>query len=134
MTFVAKRIRRYYGREAEVLHPPVDTDFFTPGGESRGDYVLAVAALAPYKRAGLAVAACERLGLELRIVGEGPEAERLAREPGPRVMLLGRVDGGMRPHPTWSACCPGGRYRRRNNGRRGGDPAGRPYKSWMCVI
>ncbi len=92
-SFVAKRIRRYYGREAEVLHPPVDTDFFTPGGESRGDYVLAVAALAPYKRADLAVAACERLGLELRIVGEEPEAERLAREPGPRVRLLGRVDG-----------------------------------------
>ncbi len=89
---VAARIRRYYGREAEVVHPPVDVDFFTPGEGRRGAYCLAAAALAPYKRLDLAVAACERLGTELRIAGDGPEIERLRRLAGPRTAILGRVD------------------------------------------
>ncbi len=91
-SFVAERIRRYYGRESDVLAPPVDTDFFTPGEEERRGHVLAVAALAPYKRVDLAVAACEKLGLELRIVGEGPARERLAGKPTVHTRLLGRVD------------------------------------------
>ncbi len=101
-TFVAQRIRSYYGREAEVLHPPVDVDFFTPGPVSEkgekaekgqeGDYALMVTALAPYKRVELAIAACDRLGLELRIVGEGPERENLERLGSPQARFLGRVD------------------------------------------
>jgi glycosyltransferase involved in cell wall biosynthesis len=92
---VARRIRTYYGRDAEVLHPPVDVDTFTPavsasGGE-RG-YCLMVSALAPYKRVELAIAACERAGMELRIVGDGPERERLAALAGPRTRFLGHVD------------------------------------------
>ena len=81
--FVAGRIRRYYGRDAEVVHPPVDVDFFTPGRAAAegggGGYCLRVSALAPYKRLELAIAACDQLGLELRVVGDGPERERLAR-------------------------------------------------------
>ncbi len=90
-SFVAERIRRYYGRSAEVVPPPVDTDFFTPGEGGRGDYCLYVSALAPYKRIDLAVAACGRLGLELRIVGDGPERGRLERQAAGAVRLLGRV-------------------------------------------
>ncbi|MGH7529222.1 MAG: heavy metal translocating P-type ATPase, partial [Gemmatimonadales bacterium] len=92
--FVAQRIRRYYGRDAEVVHPPVDVDFFTPAPDAPetrrgpsapgapgapGGYCLAVAAFAPYKRLEWAIAACERLGVDLKIVGDGPERERLAR-------------------------------------------------------
>ncbi len=79
--FVALRIRRYYGREAQVLAPPVDVDFFTPGPsqEPIRPYALAVSALAPYKRVDIAISACARSGLDLRIVGEGPERERLGR-------------------------------------------------------
>jgi len=91
--FVAGRIRRYYGREADVLAPPVDVEFFTPGPAADSGYALAVSALAPYKRIEVAIAACERLGLELRIVGEGPERERLGRRAGPRIRFLGRVGG-----------------------------------------
>ncbi len=95
-TFVAQRIRSYYGREAEVLHPPVDVDFFTPGPPSQkgqeGEYALMVTALAPYKRVELAIAACDRLGLELRIVGQGPERENLERLGSPHARFLGRVD------------------------------------------
>jgi glycosyltransferase involved in cell wall biosynthesis len=90
--FVADRIRRYYGREAEVLAPPVDTDFYSPGaGSADREYCLAVAALAPYKRVEVAIAACEELGRELIVVGTGPERERLERLAGPRARLLGGV-------------------------------------------
>jgi len=92
--FVADRIRRYYGRDAEVLHPPVDTDFYTPGDEpsTSGDYLLAVAALSPYKRLAEAIGACESLGVELRIVGDGPQRAELEALAGPHTRLLGHVD------------------------------------------
>jgi glycosyltransferase involved in cell wall biosynthesis len=99
-SFVARRIRSYYGREAEVLHPPADVEYFTPGSPGtpgkvkaeETDYCLMVSALAPYKRIDLAIAACDRLGLELRIVGDGPERERLAELAGPRTQFLGHVE------------------------------------------
>jgi len=89
--FVAERIRRYYRREAEVLHPPVDCDFFTPGEAGARGHCLMVAALAPYKRIEIAIAACGRLGLELVVVGFGPERERLERLAGPRARFVGTV-------------------------------------------
>ena len=97
--FVAQRIQTYYGRPAEVVHPPVDVDFFTPGPEKNGKkanqegYCLMVSALAPYKKVEEAMAACEKLGMELRVVGEGPERKRLATMAGPNVRFLGKVDG-----------------------------------------
>jgi glycosyltransferase involved in cell wall biosynthesis len=98
--FVAARIWRYYRRTADVVAPPVNTEFHTPADEQRGGYALAVAALAPYKRLDLAIEACLRSGVELRIVGDGPDrgrlerlAERLARAaPASAIRFLGRVD------------------------------------------
>ena len=96
--FVARRIETYYGRSAEVVHPPVDVDFFTPAcgrdsrkGKTEPDYCLMVSALAPYKRVELAMAACEKMGLELRIVGEGPERKRLSGIAASNVRFLGKV-------------------------------------------
>ena len=128
-SFVARRLRRYYGRDSEVLHPPVDVAGFSsvrseqteastgsnhpissPSDLSgrddapnepiaaeqstagKGDYALAVSALVPYKRLDLAIQAAERAGLELRIVGTGPEAGRLAAMCRRHARLLGRVD------------------------------------------
>lgn len=95
-SFVARRIRRYYDRGADVLAPPVDIDAFRggEGGEAEpetGDYALAVSALVPYKRIDLAIRACESRGLELRIVGTGPEEARLRALGGRHTRLLGRV-------------------------------------------
>lgn len=92
-SFVAGRIFKYYGRQAEVLPPPVDVDYFTPGPGPRGDYAVMVAALAPYKMVDVAIQACERLGLPLVVVGEGPERARLEALAGPRTRLAGRVTG-----------------------------------------
>ncbi len=90
--FVASRIKRYYGRDADVLAPPVDVDAFADNSPAAGEaYALVVTALAPYKRIEVAIEACNRLGLELRIVGTGPEHKRLRRLAGSGTRLLGRV-------------------------------------------
>jgi glycosyltransferase involved in cell wall biosynthesis len=89
--FVAQRIRTYYGREAEVVPPPVEVDFFTPGPAPETGYALAVSALAPYKKLEVAIAACDRLGLELRIVGAGPERQRLEHLGSARTRWMGQV-------------------------------------------
>jgi len=93
--FVAQRIASYYDRPAEVVPPPVDVDFFTPGGEKEPaeGFALMVSALAPYKKVDLAIAACDRLGVPLAIVGEGPERARLEGLAGPKTRFLGRVEG-----------------------------------------
>jgi len=85
---VRARIERYYGREAQIIYPPVDTDFFTPGGKQEG-YYLIVSALVPYKRIDLAVEAFNRLGLPLLIIGTGPEMENLKRLAKGNVEFLG---------------------------------------------
>lgn len=90
--FVAERIATYYRREATVIHPPVDTEFYTPGEGQGGDYCLFVSALAPYKKVDLAIAACNKIDIELRIVGDGPDRVRLERLAGEKTRFLGRVD------------------------------------------
>ncbi len=90
--FVASRIQRYYGREARVIPPPVDTAFFTPGEDREGRYDLVVSALAPYKRIELALEAYRGRGFPLKVVGTGPERVRLQRAAPPEAEFLGFVD------------------------------------------
>jgi glycosyltransferase involved in cell wall biosynthesis len=89
--YVADRIRRYYGRDAEVIPPPVDTDRFSPSGEPPGDYYLMVTALSPYKRIDMAIDAFNRMRRPLVVVGWGPERARLDGLAGPTVRLAGKV-------------------------------------------
>jgi glycosyltransferase involved in cell wall biosynthesis len=84
-----RRVQRYYGRDAPVLHPPVHTDRFAPGDVH--DYYLVVSELMFHKRIEVAVRAFNRLGLPLVIVGDGPEARRLRRLAGPTIRFEGRV-------------------------------------------
>ena len=91
--YVAGRIHRYYNREATVVYPPVDTDFFHPDSAVPGRYALVVSALVPYKRLDLAIHACRIAGVPLKIVGEGPDRgrlERRARDNKHEVEFLGR--------------------------------------------
>jgi glycosyltransferase involved in cell wall biosynthesis len=91
---VARRIGRYYDRLADVVYPPVDTGYFDlapPASRQPDPYFLIVSALVPYKRLDLAVHACRRAGMPLKIAGDGPEGPRLRALAGPDVELLGRV-------------------------------------------
>jgi glycosyltransferase involved in cell wall biosynthesis len=87
--YVAGRIRRYYNRGSTIVYPPVDTDFYTPDGRAGSPAFLIVSALVPYKRVDVAIDACRRTGMPLRIVGAGPERARLEAMSGPEVEFLG---------------------------------------------
>jgi glycosyltransferase involved in cell wall biosynthesis len=87
---VQERIRRYYERDSVIIHPPVETDRFQPVDEE-GDFFLSLGALNPYKRADLAVQACNQLRVPLIVIGDGPERPRLEALAGPPVQFLGKL-------------------------------------------
>lgn len=87
---VARRIRKYYRRDAEVIYPPVQVSKAPLTGEIE-DYYLVVGQLVAYKRVDLAIEACKRLGRKLRIVGSGEEYNRLRRLAGGTVEFLGSL-------------------------------------------
>jgi glycosyltransferase involved in cell wall biosynthesis len=96
---VADRIRRWWGRAASVVAPPVDTDFYTPAspGSPRGDFFLVAGRLVPYKRPELAVAAATRAGVKLVVAGDGRARGAVEAAAGSTVEILGRVgDDEMR--------------------------------------
>jgi glycosyltransferase involved in cell wall biosynthesis len=83
------RIRAYFGREASIVYPPVDTARFAPGPV--GDHYVVVSELMPHKQIDLAVAAFNALRLPLIVVGDGPQARRLRRSAGPTIRFTGRL-------------------------------------------
>ena len=85
----AGRIRRYLGREAVVLHPPVELERFSRGPVAQ--HYMVLAELMPHKRIDVAVRAFNRLRRPLVVVGDGPELRRLRRLAGPTVTFTGRV-------------------------------------------
>lgn len=87
---VARRIKKHYHRDAEVLYPPVETSYFSPVDEKE-DFFLVVSRLVPYKRVDLAIQACNELKLPLRVIGTGPEFDRLKVMAGPTVQMMGRL-------------------------------------------
>jgi glycosyltransferase involved in cell wall biosynthesis len=96
---VRDRIRDCYDRDATVIYPPVDTDFYTPTGAPREDFYLVVSALAPYKRFDLAIDACTKLGKKLVVIGTGQHAAKLRAAAGPNVAFLGwQPDEVIRDH------------------------------------
>lgn len=89
---VQERIHNIYHRESRVIHPPVDTEFFTPAsGVPRQGFFLIVSRLIPYKRIDLAVEALRHLpGRSLVIVGEGRDLSALRASAPPNVHFIGR--------------------------------------------
>ena len=87
---VQDRIRRFYGRDADLVYPPVDLERWTPAPTpGDGGYDLIASALVPYKKLDLALAAYARLGRPLKIVGTGTEMPRLKAMAPPNVEFLG---------------------------------------------
>ncbi|BCM90925.1 GDP-mannose-dependent alpha-(1-6)-phosphatidylinositol monomannoside mannosyltransferase [Abditibacteriota bacterium] len=95
---VARRIRKFYRREAEVVHPPVDTNRFQMAPRDEiGDYGIVASRLVPYKRVDLAVRAFTKLKRPLKVVGTGRQLESLKAIAGPTIEFLGYVSDAELP-------------------------------------
>ncbi len=87
--YVARRIKKIYGRDAQIIHPPVDVDAF-PIRHDKEDFYLTASRLVPYKRVDLIVEAFAQMpDRRLIVIGDGPEMPKLRRLAGPNVTLLG---------------------------------------------
>ena len=83
-----ERIERYYGREAEIIHPPVETHRFAPG--EPGGALLVVSEIVRHKRVQIALEAARRAGAPIRVVGSGPDHSALSAA-YPEAEFLGRA-------------------------------------------
>lgn len=92
--FVAKRIEKYYRREADVVFPPVAVDEFAPvAADEVEDFYLWAGELVGYKRPDVAIDAFKRSGRRLIVIGDGPDRRKLERRArGSRIEFLGKVD------------------------------------------
>ena len=86
---VRDRIRRYYGRDAQVIHPPVEVDAFEVVPDEVSDQFLMVGELVPYKRTELAIEAFNRMGLPLVVIGGGERLKAMRSLAGRTVSVLG---------------------------------------------
>jgi glycosyltransferase involved in cell wall biosynthesis len=90
-TFVASRIATAYGRASQVIHAPVHIEHLLRTPRDERDAYLVFGRVVPYKRVGVAVQACERLGRRLLVVGEGRDLKRVRELAGPQTEFLGHV-------------------------------------------
>ena len=89
---VAARIAKWYRRGADVIPPPVDVEPFLRTPRREEDYYVVLGRVVPYKRVDLAVQACTRLGLRLKVIGDGRGLPAARAAAGPTVEFLGRLD------------------------------------------
>ena len=88
--YIARRIQKYYGRDSQIIYPPVDIDFFTPGNK-KGDYYFTHSRMVPYKKIDVIVEAFSKMpNQKLFIVGEGPEEAKIRCKASQNVELLGQ--------------------------------------------
>lgn len=93
--FTRERIAAVYGRDAQVIHPPVELGRFRPlMPGAAGEHVLVVSELVAHKRVELALEAAMRAGRTVRVVGDGPELAPLRRRFGSITTFLGRLPDG----------------------------------------
>jgi glycosyltransferase involved in cell wall biosynthesis len=87
--FIARRIKKVYQREADVIFPPVDVQSFVVG-EQKEDFYLTASRMVPYKKIDLIVEAFSRMpGKRLVVIGDGPEMKTIRAKAGPNVEILG---------------------------------------------
>ncbi len=85
--FTAKRIKKYWGKDSEVIHPPVDIKRFSHDKDRR-DFYLSVNRLVPNKRIDLLIEAFNKSGLPLVVIGDGPERCKLEKMAKPNIKIL----------------------------------------------
>lgn len=87
--FIARRIKRVYGRKAQVIYPPVDVDAFSLC-ESKDDFYLTASRMVPYKRMDLIVEAFAAMPeKKLVVIGDGPDFEKIRAKAAKNVLLMG---------------------------------------------
>lgn len=88
--YISKRIKKYYGRDSVVIYPPVDVNKFVPGDQEKiQDYYLFVSRLVGYKKCDLVVEAFNKLNMPLKVIGSGPEKEKLKKIAKDNIEFLG---------------------------------------------
>lgn len=76
--YIARRIKKFWNRDAHVIYPPVNIGYFNPTNDvTREDFYVFFSRLVPYKRADIAIDACAALGKKLVVIGGGSEAKKL---------------------------------------------------------
>lgn len=98
-THIQADIKKYYGRDSVVIHPPIDIDRFAHLKATKRRNFVTVGRQTPYKRTDIIVAACSKLHLPLTVIGDGPEHKRLKKLAGPTVTFLpNETDEGVANH------------------------------------
>jgi len=88
--FIARRIRKVYGRESTVIYPPVDVERFSLHA-AKADYYVTASRMVPYKRIDLIVEAFSQMpDKQLVVIGDGPEMAKIKALAGPNILLLGQ--------------------------------------------
>lgn len=91
-TYIAGKIMEHYGRDSQVIYPPVHTEKFKPAAHPTNDYYFSIGRLIPYKKFDLLVETFNHLGLPLKIAGTGPDLDKLKKMAGPTVEVMGYVN------------------------------------------
>lgn len=83
--FVAQRIKKFWGRGSDVIHPPVDFEAFQDSNNSPDDFYLVAGELVPYKNVGIVIRAFNALQKRLIVIGDGPERSTLEKQAEPNI-------------------------------------------------
>lgn len=87
--YIARRIKKVYGRDADVIYPPVDVDKFKLT-ETKEDYYLIVARFVPYKKVGIVVEAFSKMpDKKLKVIGSGPDDKKVKKNASNNIEFLG---------------------------------------------
>jgi glycosyltransferase involved in cell wall biosynthesis len=90
--YIKAQIKKYYDREAVVIHPPVDIERFAGKADAPRHGFVTAGRQTPYKRIDLAVAACTKLDLPLTVIGRGPDHDKLVKMAGLTVKFVRASD------------------------------------------
>lgn len=91
-THIQKDIKKYYGRESKVVHPPVYLEKFAKVSATKKQGFVIVGRQVPYKKIDLAIMACNNLNLPLTVVGDGPIHRKLVKIAGPTIRFVANAD------------------------------------------
>ncbi len=89
--YIAKRIEKTYGKKAEVIYPPVDTDAFNIANTTENYYITS-SRMVPYKKIDLIVEAFSKTDKKLLVIGTGPDFEKIKNKATPNIDILGFVE------------------------------------------